>query len=382
MSIAAPGSGTLPAMARAIATTIVVAIPVFLVGGLAVQIGADLHFSAAGTGLATGAYFAAAALTAVPSGALVERFGARRVSRYGIALSAASLIAIGAAAHSLASLIALLVLGALGNAMGQLAGNASLSRRVPVRRQGLAFGLKQASIPACTLLAGAAVPAVALTLGWRWAFVAAGLLCLPVLAVPPDDAVPSRKERQRVPRPILILGVAAAIGSSGANALGAFVPLSAVSRGVSPQFAGVLLTVGSAVCVVARVAGGWQADLRPDSQVGVIAALMACGSAGLLFLSFSGTATMTWGVVLGFGFGWSWPGLLNFAVVRLHPQAPAAASSVTLTGAQAGACLGPLGLGTVAQTVGYTRMWTIASVALAIGALLMVAASRALMKGS
>ena len=31
-------------------------------------------------------------------------------------------------------------------------------------------------------------------------------------------------------------------------------------------------------------------------------------------------AALVAGVVLGFGLGWSWPGLMNFAVVRLHPR--------------------------------------------------------------
>ena len=61
-----------------------------------------------------------------------------------------------------------------------------------------------------------------------------------------------------------------------------------------------------------------------------------------------GTAALVVGVVLGFGLGWAWPGLMNFAVVRLHPQAPAAATSITQTGVYAGGCLGPLSLGSLA----------------------------------
>ena len=99
------------------------------------------------------------------------------------------------------------------------------------------------------------------------------------------------------------------------------------------------------MCVAARVGGGWQADLRPGRQVGVIAGLLACGALGLLLLALPGPVPLMLGVVLGFGLGWSWPGLMNFAVVRLHPQAPAAATSITQTGVYAGGCVGPLGLG-------------------------------------
>src|SRR4051812_3530881 len=93
------------ASAGALTTTIAVSVPVFLVGGLAVQIGDELRFSPAGLGLAVSAYFGVSALASVPAGYLVERFGAARVSRAGIVLSAASLLGVAAFARTLWSLI-------------------------------------------------------------------------------------------------------------------------------------------------------------------------------------------------------------------------------------------------------------------------------------
>src|SRR4029453_10911235 len=89
----------LRAATGALTTTIAVSIPVFLVGGLAVQIGDELGFSPAGLGLAVSAYFGASALASVPAGALVERYGSVAISRFGIGLAAASLlgVAVGAA---------------------------------------------------------------------------------------------------------------------------------------------------------------------------------------------------------------------------------------------------------------------------------------------
>ncbi|WP_233600794.1 MULTISPECIES: MFS transporter [Micromonospora] len=164
---------TVRVSAGAIATTIARVLPVFLVGGLAVQMGHDLHFSPAGLGLAVSVYFGISALASVPSGALVERYGSALVARAGILLSAGSLLAVAALARSYPVLVALLGLSAAANALGQLASNAALARHVPTHRQGLSFGVKQAAIPVSTLLAGAAVPTIALTAGWRWAFVAA-----------------------------------------------------------------------------------------------------------------------------------------------------------------------------------------------------------------
>jgi hypothetical protein len=98
----------------------------------------------------------------------------------------------------------------------------------------------------------------------------------------------------------------------------------------------------------------------------------------LLLLAVPGPVRLILGVVLGFGLGWSWPGLMNFAVVRLHPQAPAAATSITQTGVYAGGCVGPLGLGAVATVFDYPTMWIVAAVAMVSAAALMLVGSRML----
>nr|WP_232050662.1 MFS transporter [Actinoplanes sp. OR16] len=364
----------------ALTTTIAVSIPVFLVGGLAVQVGDELHFSPAGLGLAVSAYFGASALASVPAGALVERYGSTRIARSGITLAAVSLIAVAALARSLWTLVAILALGAAANAMGQLASNTSLSRHVPARRQGLTFGIKQAAIPVSTLLAGAAVPVVALTVGWRWAFVIAGVAAAAAIPLVPRDYRHRRRaaETGQATSALVVIGVAATLAAASANALGTFVVASAVDRGIDPGPAGLALTLGGAICALSRITGGWQADRRPDRQVGVIAALLATGAAGLALLAVPGPVPLVAGIVLGFGFGWAWPGLMNFAVVRLHPQAPAAATSITQTGVYAGGCVGPLGLGAVAHYAGYAVMWTTGAVAMLSAAALMLLGSRLL----
>ncbi|TDC43599.1 MFS transporter [Micromonospora sp. KC213] len=373
----------LRAGAGAVATTIACVLPVFLVGGLAVQMGDDLHFSPAGLGLAVAVYFGVSALASVPSGRLVERYGPVTVARAGILLAAACLLAIATLARSYPVLVVLLGLSAAANALGQLASNAALARHVPARRQGLSFGVKQAAIPASTLLAGAAVPAIALTAGWRWAFVAASVAALATLpAVPPGDAGPKRRAASarggRATAALVVVGVAATLAAAAANALGTFLVDSAVARGLAPGLAGLTLTLGSAVCVTARVGGGWLADRRAEGHVALIAGMLVVGAAGLGLLAVAGTVPLVVGVVLGFGLGWAWPGLMNFAVVKLHPQAPAAATSITQTGVYAGGCLGPLGLGTIAAAFGYPMMWLAAAAAMLAAAAFMLTGSRLL----
>ena len=86
-------------------------------------------------------------------------------------------------------------LGGLGNAISHPATHLLLAREVSQNRQGLAFGIKQAAIPAATLIAGLAVPLVATTVGWRWAFAggAALVLCVALL-------VPKGEKRNKTRR--------------------------------------------------------------------------------------------------------------------------------------------------------------------------------------
>ncbi|MGC5660932.1 MFS transporter [Micromonospora sp. WMMD723] len=382
-----PAVRPLRAGSGAVATTIASVLPVFLVGGLAVQMGDDLGFSPAGLGLAVSVYFGVSALAAVPSGRLVERVGPAVVARAAVGLAAGCLLAIAGLARSYPVLVGLLALSAAANALGQLASNAALARHVPARRQGLSFGVKQAAIPASTLLAGAAVPAIALTAGWRWAFVAAAGAALAALpAVPPQPAGPVRERAAErgggATTALVVVGVAATLAAGAANALGTFVVDSSVHRGLAPGPAGLVLTLGGAVCVAARIGVGWLADRRDTGHVALIAVMLVLGAVGLGLLAVTGAVPLTVGVVLGFGLGWAWPGLLNFAVVRLHPQAPAAATSITQTGVYAGGCLGPLGLGALATAGGYPVMWLTAGVAMLLAAVLMLTGSRLLRRSA
>ncbi|MGC4895600.1 MFS transporter [Micromonospora sp. DT31] len=369
--------------AGATVTTIACVLPVFMVGGLAVQLGDELGFSPAGLGLLVSVYFGVSALTSVPSGALVERYGPAPVARVAILLSAGSMLAVAGLVRSYPVLMTLLALSAAANALGQLASNAALAEHVPARRQGLSFGVKQAAVPVATLLSGVAVPTVALTAGWRWAFVVAAGVALAALPAVPRSGRDRRTRTASGGRyggtgPLVVIGVAATLAAAAANALGTFLVDSAAGRGLSPGLAGLTLTLGSAVCVLARVGVGWLADRRTSGHVGLIAAMLLTGSVGLVLLAVPGPAPLVAGVVLGFGLGWAWPGLMNFAVVRLHPQAPAAATSITQTGVYAGGCLGPLGLGALAGAAGYPAMWLTAAAAMLLAALLMLLGARLL----
>ena len=369
----------------AVATTTAAVIPVFLVGGLAVQISTELGFSPAGLGIVVALYFAASALSSMPAGWLVERYGDRLTSRAGVLLSAASMLCIAGLAHSYLSLVIIMVVGAAANSLGQLSSNLSLARQVPRHRQGLSFGVKQSAIPIATLLAGAAVPTVALTVGWRWAFLVLAVLALLVLPLAPRGSRPTPRPKgkqdtrnERATGPLIVLALSAALAAGSASALGIFLVDSAVANGISAAAGGTILTIGSLVGACARIGGGWLADRRAGNHVLVVAATLAIGAVGLVLLALPGMWTLVIGTVLGFGLGWSWPGVLNFAVVRLNPLAPAAATSITQSGVYVGGCVGPLVFGVIAAAHSYQLAWLVAAAAMVTAAIMMLIGRRLL----
>jgi MFS family permease len=160
----------LPAVLMVVTATMLGVLPVFLLGGLAVQVRDDLNLTEAGLGIATATFFAASALFSLPGGRLSERIGGERGLLVGAAGSLAALLGVATLAQSLLGLVTSMVVGGIGNGVTQPSANLALARRVRPGRQGVAFGIKQSAIPGATLLGGLAVPIVALTVGWRWAY--------------------------------------------------------------------------------------------------------------------------------------------------------------------------------------------------------------------
>ncbi|MGH3147688.1 MAG: MFS transporter [Rubrobacter sp.] len=206
MSRNTAGPGSTPAEDRtldyrpvllAVAVATAGVLPAFLTGGLAVQIRSELDFGSAALGLAVAVFFLTVSLASVVMGRVVERIGSHRAMRVSALGSTAALLGTALFAWSWTWLVACLVFGGLANAVAQPATHLSLAREVPANRQGLSFGIKQAAIPAATLLAGLAVPTIAVTLGWRWAFAGGAVLALGIsLLVPAETHRGVRKVRE------------------------------------------------------------------------------------------------------------------------------------------------------------------------------------------
>lgn len=370
-------------VALGLAVAVCASLPMLLLGALAVQIRADLGVGAAGVGAGVAAFFFAGSLGSAALGRVVERIGGRRGLQLASGLAATGLLGIAVLGRSLGPVLLFLAIGGFAVGAAHPAANLVLMRGVRERRRGLVFGIKQSAIPLASLLGGLAVPAIGLTVGWRWAFAGAGLLAvLLTLSIPSDIAriaprrTPSRTgsvdRLGRARGPLLLVTVAAAFAALAANPLAAFLTITYVDAGLSEATAGWLLAVSSAVGVAARVLIGWLADRVAALRLGAVGALLLAGAGSFVLLATGQSTLVVAGSLLGYAIGWGWPGLLNYAVASARASAPAAATGILQTGIYIGAGVGPLGFGLVVDEASLTLAWTLAALSGVIGGVLMI----------
>jgi MFS family permease len=384
--------GAVPAW-RPLASVIAVvtggALPAFLTGGVSVQLRQDLGFGESRLGLAVGASFAAAAVSSALLGRLAERLGPTAAMRLASAGSAVALLGVAVASPNFPALLVWLAAGGFANALAQPAANLFIATTVRAERLGLAFAVKQSGIPGATLLGGLAVPTIALTVGWRWAFVAGALLPIAGgLTIPSTgrarraggDGAGGRASRVRVPmRPLVVLGFGIGFGAAAAGTLGAFLVNAAVDAGIDEGPAGLLVSVGSAIGIAVRLLAGRLADRRAGGHLRVVSRMLVAGSVAYALYATEVAWVLLVATPLAFGAGWGWPGLFNLAVVRAHPAAPGAASGVTQTGTYVGAVAGPVIFGAVVEAAGYRVAWLLAAAFALLGAAI-IAAGRTLVR--
>lgn len=371
----------------ALATDTVAILPGFMTAGLAVQIRQDIGLSLTALGISLTVFFGSAAVASAPMGALVERWGWVKSLRFAAILAGSSLAAVGWLAQSAASLTAVFVVAGVAVAMAHPAANLAVARCVPIDRHGLFYGLKHASVPTSTLLGGLAVPAVALTVGWRWAFFGGALLALvTALAVPgreasyvlspaPESAGPNRPATEL--RLLVILSIAVGLGIGGIDALASFIVSYAVDIGIAEGTAGLVLAAGSVTGIIARLIAGWMIDKKRDADLSAVASMLVVGAGGVTVLNLGATPGLYLGGLIAFAAGWGWSGLFTFAVVKRNPDAPAAATGITQVGKLVGAASGPAVFGWLADNASYgVAWWATSGVLLCSAALILFVRNR------
>lgn len=411
-----PGVTGLAVVASAIVASI---LPAFLLGALSVEIRAEVGYGEATAGLIFSSFFIASAVVSSWIGRAIDRVGSRRGFLLALAAVAVVQLLIAAIADSAWLLALLASLAGVANSTAQLSANVYIATQMRYERQGIGFAVKQSAMPGASLVAGVALPTVALTLGWRWVFVLAGLLSAAMVAAvirwlpdppvaqqesavgdPGDAETPDRlaaagcrsdgelgdtrahdgddtldRGGDPLRAALLTLAAAAALSTAAAITLGSFFVESGIDAGLAASTAGVAFAVGSLISIAVRLMVGAIADRRPGNMLGVVAAMLALGAASSVIFTIRVPWVQLLGVPIAFGLGWAWPGLFNLSVVRAAPSAPGRATGITQTGTYVGGAIGPVLFGAIAQGGSYAAAWWTAT-ALGLAAAVAVLAGR------
>lgn len=352
-------------------------LPVGLTGAVAVQLNEDLGLADQQLGFVAAGFFGCGALTALLTLRLVDRIGWRRSVLIATCITTAATI-----------LSAFAFGGAVGFALAITAAGAGLAIMMPAtnlmlvslstdRYLALMIAVKQASVPLALLLAGSAVPVLVVGRGWEITFALAATMAPAGIALlwslgagarrGPPAGVSGAHLDGRQARGLTFVGLGVGLTSALAGALTAYLVLSLVRSGMAATDAAVLYAVANGAGMAVRLACGWYATRWATDGYGPVALLMAAGGLGAMLLGGSQPVLLVLAACLAFGFGWGWPGLLFFAVMRSNPGSPAAASSVVQSGGMAGAAAGPLLAGWMAGWAGWSLTWVIIGLGAMLG---------------
>lgn len=374
--------GVVRAIAAAVLATTAGSMPVYLMGGLAVQAAADTGIDLAQLGALAAVYFASSALWSAPAGTIVARLGVFRAVVVTAVLSTITLIGIALFGRTAGALAAFMFVAGVSNGIVQPAVNLMLARTIPAGRRGLAFGIKQAAIPLGSFLGGISVPLVGLTIGWRWAF-AIGVLA-PVSAVllmprmgRESTSGSRRGDRAPTRHGLVSLALGAGLANGSTMMLGTFYVAGAVAGGIAPAHAGLLLSVGSLFGITTRIVVGNIADKRDAGHFIRVRWMFAVAAAGFVMLAINQHPVVVLiGTGLAFAASWGWHGLLTYAVVVAHPTDPASATAMTQAGSYGGGVVGPIVFGVVSATFGFGVAWNVAAAFTVLGFVLVSVGER------
>ena len=137
-----------------------------------------------------------------------------------------------------------------------------------------------------------------------------------------------------------------------------------------------MLSIGAALGIAIRVGWGMQLDRMSWHPFVIAGAMVFGGAIGAIGLTSRSAPIHIIATLIAFSGGWIWPVFLNFGVVRANEGNAASATGVTQTGVYLGVFIAPLTAGAIIERSGYSMMWTITAITMAVGGLLMLRVSK------
>jgi predicted MFS family arabinose efflux permease len=344
----------------------------------------DLGLSRASLGVIASLIPLTGAATAPFSGALVDRFGGRRLSMLLFTSSGLGL-ALFAVAPNFWLLAFSAVVAGVAMGTGNPTTNALIAKHVARGRQGVIVGVKQTGVQLAAMIVSAAVPVLAVWFGWR---VAAGAVVLLVLVLTALVLwqIPAEEKRVSAGGPKAaestssrwaptwwLAGYAFLLGAGSASIV-TYIPLFAVETvAFSVPQAGLVATLVAAAAAAARI--GWarlaERVQRTTEVLLVIAALSVLGH--LLMLLVGTSALILWVAALLLGASSiAWNGVAMLHVVGHAPAGTAGRVTGRIQFAFTfGMFFSPIIFGVTLDALGsYTVPWLLMAAICAAGGLL------------
>lgn len=352
-------------------------------GSLAVQASEEFGISEGAWGWTISAFFFGSASGSIALGRLAQRIGPRRQLLATTAGSAVIMVLIATVASNFATVVVLLAVAGLINSAAQTAVNLALTQ-ANLPRLGLAVAAKQSAMPAAAMLGGLAVPALALTLGWRWAYVlgavVAAVACLGVFQVvapgAPAVAMSERDSTGSTSKALVGAAVMSFLLAYTSGAINAWLVSSGVDAGLGEGVAGLALSAAAGLGIVMRLVAGTRLDASTTPPFTAAARIFVVGVAGFALLAIRSPAVHVVAGFMAFAGGWIWPAFTNFAIVNANPMTAARATGMTQTGVYLGVMTGPATTGVVVDRAGYPTMWLmVAAIGVVAGTGLLILSS-------
>jgi MFS family permease len=355
-------------------------------GILATFIIDDLSISRAELGLVLGIVNVAAGVLSPIAGRVTDRIGGKKALVALFVTAGATFLILGTAVA-----YAMLLVGALAGAFTQATANPATNKLIvediPAGRRGVITGVKQSGVQTGIFLGGLTVPTLAITLGWRGAYLIVAVVPLVFAAIAAwfvptaPGASAEHRTRRRDPLPGAIwwlAGFGFLMGFSGAVSF--LVPLFAEETlGLSPVGGGIAVAVIALVAVAGRILWSRFAE-RSGAFRGSLGAMavLSIAAAGVFYASGAVATWLLWpaAVLLAAGSSsWNSVGMLA-VMVEAGVASTGRASGVVLFGFLTGLGIAPPIFGSIVDRTGsYDLMWLLSALA-AAGAIGVIAAWR------
>lgn len=257
------------------------------------------------------------------------------------------------------------------------------------RIHGFAYGLKQAAIPAATLISSLAVPIIAVPLGWRQLFgiIAFFTLIYSLFLAKNSQTIISKSQNKSTAKLKLnwhlsMLALTGSLGAMVGNSLGGYLIISLTDSGFSLTAASFIAAVSSVANIIVRIIAGVAADRGKKSPYRYLEFMFVFGMIGTLFLLTNINSIQIIGSILAYAGGWGWAGLLHYVTGAAYPGKERQATAVSQMGVSLGASFGPLIFGCLFSYAGAQIAWISLFIACAVAMITVLIAYRIEYKNS